>query len=65
MTGLGQGWAGFGIAMTSLVSLVSVFVYGREQQKKERGEKAVVKEKIKGGKTIEDLESPPPRPPGN
>ncbi|MGO9600875.1 MAG: hypothetical protein ACLP7Q_23080 [Isosphaeraceae bacterium] len=53
---LGHGWAGFGIAMTSLVSLVTIFVYGREEQKKERLEKAKIQEEIKRGQPIEKLE---------
>lgn len=56
IAGLGQGAAGFGIALTSLVSLVSLFVYGREEQKKERLEKAKVQEQIKRGDSIEKRE---------
>ena len=56
MAGLGYGWAGFGIAMGSLVSLISLFVYGREAQKKERNEKAELREMIAKGVPIEELE---------
>jgi uncharacterized membrane protein len=56
VAGLGYGWAGFGIAMGSLGSLVSIFVYGREAQRKERLEKEEVRERIKKGEPIEKLE---------
>lgn len=56
VAGLGHGWAGFGIALTSLGSLVSIFVYGREEQKKERLEKAKIQEEIKKGQPIEKME---------
>ena len=55
IAGLGQGWAGFGIALTSLVSLVSVFVYGRDQQKQERMAKDAVRGKIDKGASIDKL----------
>jgi len=60
VAGLGQGWAGFGIAVSSLVSLVSVFVLGREAQKKEREEKEKLRQRIKQGESIEDLEKTGP-----
>jgi uncharacterized membrane protein len=63
VAGVGHGWAGFGIAMGSLVSLVSVFVFGREQEKRERLEKENLREKIKRGAPIEKLEkTDAPRP---
>jgi uncharacterized membrane protein len=63
VAGLGYGWAGFGIAMGSLGSLVSIFVYGREAQKKERLEKEELRERIKKEEPIEKLEgaNPPNR----
>jgi len=44
VAGIGHGWAGFGIALTSLGSLVSIFVYGRDQQKRERIEKQAIRD---------------------
>ena len=69
VAGLGQGLAGFGIAMLSVGSLVSVFVVGREAQKGERKEKAKLIEKIKRGDPIvaleegDDPEKKPTKPP--
>jgi hypothetical protein len=69
IAGRGQGWAGFGIALTSLGSLVSIFVYGREEQKKERLDKERLREQLRRGEPIEDLEKAdrapgkPKRPP--
>ncbi len=54
---LGHEWAASVIGTASLVSLVSVFVVGRDQQKKERIEKAAVQEMIKQGDPVEDIES--------
>jgi hypothetical protein len=42
--------------VTSLGSLVSIFVIGREEQKKKRLEKAKVQEEIKKGQPVEKLE---------
>lgn len=55
IAGMGHGWAGFGIATSSLVGLVSVFVGGRRSQEKERIEKAKVKSEISRGEPVEDL----------
>lgn len=57
VAGQGHGWAGFGIALTSLVSLVSVFVIGREEQRRERAEKAALRERIRRGDPIEEVEN--------
>ena len=68
---LGREWAASIIGTASLVSLVSVFVVGRDQQKKERVEKAAIREKINQGDPVEDIEqsgspakspSKPPKP---
>jgi len=60
VAGIGHGWAGFGIALTSLGSLVSIFVYGRDQQKRERIEKQVIREKIARGDPIDEIEGTTP-----
>ena len=60
VAGIGHGWAGFGIALTSLGSLVSIFVYGRDQQKRERIEKQAIREKIARGEPIDEIEGATP-----
>lgn len=72
IAGMGHGWAGFGIATSSLVGLVSVFVGGRRSQERERLEKAKVRGAISRGEPIEDLvdgspanQSDSTRPPQN
>ena len=56
VAGIGQGWAGFGIALTSLGGLVSIFVYGRNEQMKERMGKQALRDKIAEGEPIEEIE---------
>lgn len=56
VAGLGYGWAGFGIAMTSVSGLVTTFVVGRESQKRERLKKEELRQQIKRGEPIEELE---------
>ncbi len=55
IAGMGHGWAGFGIATSSLVGLVSVFVGGRRSQEKERLEKAKMRNAISRREPIEEL----------
>ncbi len=59
VAGLGYGWAGFGIATTSLISLVSVFIHGRSAQEKERAEKERIRGQIAAGEPIEKVEVEP------
>ncbi len=71
VAGLGYGWAGFGIAATSLVSLVSVFIHGRHAQEKERLQKEKIRRQIAKDEPVERFEGeetpgqavkePPPR----
>jgi uncharacterized membrane protein len=56
IAGMGHGWAGFGIATSSLVGLVSVFVRGRQAQERERLEKERLRGRIAKGHPIEELE---------
>lgn len=56
VAGLGQGWAGFGIALTSIGSLVSLFLYGQKSQKRDLKEKEAVREKINQGTPIDEVE---------
>jgi uncharacterized membrane protein len=60
VAGLGHGWAGFGIAMTSVSGLVTTFVVGRESQKKERLKKEELRRQIQQGESIEELERTDP-----
>lgn len=60
IAGLGYGWAGFGIAASSLIGLVSVFVSGRSAQEKERLEKEKLKGRIARGEPVEELEEDQP-----
>ena len=56
-----QGYpvAGATVATSCVVSLVVVFVTGRETQKKERIEKTEIREKMKRGDSVESFQSPP------
>lgn len=56
VAGLGQGWAGFGIAIGSLGSLISLFIYGQEKQKRELRQKEEIRQRIKEKIPVEDLE---------
>jgi len=58
--GLGQGQWGTIFGASCLVSLVSIFVLGRESQKQERMTKAKLGEQIKRSEPIEKIESPTP-----
>jgi len=60
VAGIGQGWAGFGIALTSLGGLVSIFVYGRNQQTKERIGKQALRDKMAEGEPIDEIERSSP-----
>jgi Predicted membrane protein (DUF2335) len=53
---MGQPLGGFGIAVASLTALVSVFLAGREKEKKERVEKAKVQAKIAKNEPLESTE---------
>lgn len=61
---MGHGWAGFGIATSSLIGLVSVFVGGRQAQERERLKKEELRGRIARGDPIEQIERdrPPKRP---
>jgi uncharacterized membrane protein len=53
---LGNGLAGFGIAIGSLVSLVSIFVLGRSAQQKNLQEKSKTRDQIGASKPIEVID---------
>jgi uncharacterized membrane protein len=57
--GLGHDWAGVTFAGGCLVSLVYVFVTGRDREKQERDEKEKIRQRIKKGEPIEEIEQPP------
>lgn len=61
---LDHGPTGATIATGSLVSLVSVFVYGRRSQRKERAEKAAIRAGLARGEPVASIEVPakPPDP---
>ena len=69
IAGQGHEIGGIGIALTSTTGLVSIFVLGRESQKKELASKANIRDRIKGGEPIENFEgdlapvTPKPKPP--
>jgi len=53
----GQGLAGFGVAAFSLASLVTVFIYGKQSQRRELKEKSAIRDSIERGEPIEKLEA--------
>jgi hypothetical protein len=55
----GFPFAGATVATGCVLSLVVVFVTGREAQKKERIEKTEIRERMKRGDPVETLVSPP------
>jgi uncharacterized membrane protein len=57
VVGLGHDTAGAAIAGTCLVSLVSVFLYGHEAQRKNLAAKAEIQSRIGNGEPIERLEA--------
>jgi len=57
---LGHEWVAAVIGTASLISLVSIFVVGRDKQKQERAEKAVIRERIRRSDPVEDIEKTKP-----
>jgi uncharacterized membrane protein len=57
VAGFGNGLAGFGIAIGSLVSLVSLFVLGRGSQQKDLESKAKVRKKMLKTENVDKIES--------
>jgi hypothetical protein len=57
VTGLGQGWAGFGIAIGSLGGLVSIFVLGQSEQRKNLQKNTKIRSDMAGRKSIEEVDA--------
>ena len=64
--GLGHTTGGIAVATTCLLSLVGIFVSGQRNQTRELAEKAQIREKIKRGAPVEEIEGKNPQtgPPG-
>lgn len=58
--GMGHDYAGVAIATTTVVSLAGLFLYTRNQQSKELGEKARLREQIRNQEPLETVEGETP-----